>query len=50
MIKRRFVLIQGDHMALYLDGRKFATWKYWVDDGEKIADLVEKVRLNGDKA
>ncbi len=49
MIKRRFVLIQGDHMALYLDGRKFATWKYWVDEQESIKDIVENVRLNGDK-
>lgn len=50
MIKRRFVLIQGDHMALYHDYRKFGVWKYCVNDGENIADLVEQVRLYGVKA
>ena len=49
MIKRRFVMVQGDQMALYLDGKRFAVWKYWVEDGEKIADIIENVRLNGER-
>jgi len=42
MIKRRFVLIQGETLSLYVDGKKKAVWD-WVDDEDSLEELLKTV-------
>jgi len=46
---KRFVLIQGNQIGLYLDGKLNGVWIWRIEDGEKATEIIEYVRLHGDK-
>lgn len=46
---KRFVLIQGNKLGLYLDGKLSGTWEWRVEDGEKATEIIEYVRLHGER-
>lgn len=41
-IVRRFVVIQGKTLSLYIDGKKKAVWD-WVEDEENLKEIMETV-------
>ena len=41
-VVRRFVLIQGKTLSLYVEGKKKAVWD-WVDDEDSLEELLKTV-------
>ena len=46
---KRFVLVQGNQIALYLDGKKFGVWEWAVAENENASEIIEYIRIYGDK-
>ena len=46
---KRFVLIQGGLMALYIDGKRNGVFEYRIQENETAAQIVEYVRIYGDQ-
>jgi len=46
---KRFVLIYGNSIGLFIDGKLNGVWEWRVEDGEKATEIIEYVRSHGDK-